>query len=194
MTLTKLLPLSLLLFTVACKKKTPEPAPKPAPEPVEEVDEGPVAKPPAKTPAPVAKPLREGFGPVVPAVHFESGVMTVAASEMSAVDAAADVLKNEPKWKVIVVGLADASGDAAMNKELSQKRADAVAAELKKKAPGSAARIVSKGIGEKLATGQAQSERKVEFVFYEDKGLPIKQVVMQSGVLEADFRAKRATK
>ena len=191
MTLTKLLPLTLLVFTVACRKKTPEPAPKPEPEPVEET--GPIATP-DKPKTPVASPGKAGYGPIVPAVHFDSGVMNVAGDQMGAVTAAADVLKNDKKWKVVVVGLADASGDAAMNKELSQKRADAVAAELKKKAPGNDARIVAKGIGEKLATGASQSERKVEFVFYEDTGKPIKQVVIGSGVLESDFRAKRATK
>lgn len=193
MTYLKLLPIALLAFTVACKKKEPEPAPKKEETPVEET--GPVATKPAPPVAkgPVDNP-RAGFGPIVGAVHFDTGGTAVPAGQMDAVNQAADVLKSEAKWKLIVVGLADATGDAAANKTISQARADAVAAELKKKAPGAADRIMAKGIGEKLATGASQSERKVEFVFYEDNGLPIKQVVMQSGVLEEDFRAKRATK
>jgi outer membrane protein OmpA-like peptidoglycan-associated protein len=170
------------LVAVGCKKTPPEtPAPEPAPAPA-----------PAPEPAPAAPQFEAG--PVIDPITFDSGVTTVKAAEMPIIDKAADILKNGD-WKVIVVGLADASGDAEQNKILSQQRADAVAAELTKRIQLPEDRIQVKGIGEKLATGATQSERKVEFVFYKNAGdMPVRQIVMKSGVLEADFRQKREEK
>lgn len=176
-----LLMFSMLTLTVACAKKPVEtPAPEPAP-----------ATPAAPAPAPEPEVVKL-FGPTVDAVHYESGGSAIAADQMKAVQAAADVLQGGD-WNCIVVGLADATGDADMNKKLSQERADVVAAELIKRAGVDASRVVARGIGEKLATGAAQSERKVEFVFYSaGSGLGPKELVMKSGVLEADFRAKKS--
>jgi len=183
-TATTLFALAGLVLAMGCKKKTPE-APEPEPEPV-------VEEAPAPPPAPAVKPLT--FGPVVGAVHFDTGGTEVAADQLDAVREAADIMKDSD-WVCAVVGLADASGDAAMNKELSQTRAEAVAAKLIEFSGVSADRVKAKGIGEKLATGASQSERKVEFVFFKDTtGRPLKQVVIKSGVLEEDFRAKKSTK
>ncbi len=97
-------------------------------------------------------------------------------------------------WDVLVLGLADATGDAASNKVLSQKRADAVAAMLREKLPGESSRIKTHAIGEKLASGNASIlERKVEFIFYKDTGLPPRQVVEASGVLTEDFQHARGS-
>ena len=95
-------------------------------------------------------------------------------------------------WSVIVLGLADATGDAQANRALSMERAENVAALLRAKGQISPNRIVVQAIGERLATGATVSERKVELVFYEERGLPVREVVMQSGVLEEDFRKKAA--
>lgn len=165
------------VVVAGCKKKEVE-TPVPAPAP-------------AAAPAPAPAAVLE-FGPVVDPVNFESGVVTVAPGEMAAVDKAAEVLKGGD-WKVVVVGLADSSGDAETNKVVSQQRADAVAAELRKKAEVSDDRIAVRGIGERLATGATQSERKVEFVFYKNAGdMNDRQIVIKSGVLEQDFREKQA--
>lgn len=175
---------SVLSLALGCAKKpaeTPAPEPEPAPAPA-----------PAPEPEPAPAPKVEMFGPTVDAVHYETGGTAIAADQMKAVQAAADVLKGGD-WNCIVVGLADATGDADVNKELSQKRAETVAAELLKLSGVDAGRVVARGIGEKLATGAAQSERKVEFVFYKDAaGMSPKEIVMKSGVLEADFRAKKS--
>jgi hypothetical protein len=133
--------------------------------------------------------------PILPPVNFQTGTTDfVNASDAAAIDDAAKVLETSD-WSVIVLGLADASGDAASNKALSQARADAVAVLLREKSKGVAAkRIVVHAIGEKLAVGSSVNERKVEFIFFEDKGLPIRQVVEDSGVLDADFHRKAASK
>ena len=129
--------------------------------------------------------------PIIEPVNFASGSTTIEAAEMPAIDKAADIMKNSD-WKVIVLGLADSSGDAAMNKELSEKRADVVAAELRKKAPGVPEnRIIVHAIGEKLSTGTTQSERKVEFVFFHGPADNIREIVLKSRVLEEDFRARK---
>jgi len=178
-TLTTAVALTALVLAVGCKKKAPE-APVPEPEPTE-----------VEAPAPsIDKPVR--FGPTVAAVHFETGGSAVPSDQMDAVREAAEVLKGSD-WTCAVVGLADATGDAAINKELSQQRAEAVAAKLLELSGVPATRVKAKGIGERLATGASQSERKVEFVFYRDTGRPLKQVVIRSGVLEEDFRAKKAS-
>ncbi|MEQ1565563.1 MAG: hypothetical protein ABMA64_07995 [Myxococcota bacterium] len=52
-------------------------------------------------------------------------------------------------------------------------------------------RIVVYGMGEKLAAGETLRERKVEFVFYEEKGEPVREVVRASGVLDPDYDRER---
>lgn len=157
----------LLSLVAACKKEAPPEA----------------AKPNAESPRERA--------PIIEPVNFASGSTTIDAAELPAVQHAAEILKSTD-WDVIVLGLADSSGDAAMNKELSEKRAEVVAAELKKLVPGLESRLTVHAIGERLATGATQSERKVEFVFYHpQENVGIREVVIRSRVLEEDFRAKR---
>ncbi|HHO51441.1 MAG TPA: OmpA family protein [Deltaproteobacteria bacterium] len=175
-----LLGLVLLTLTTGCAKKTEVEAPTPDPAP-------------APAPAPDPAPAEPQFGPTLDAVLFETGGSVIAANQMDVIDEAAEVLESSD-WSVIVVGLADAAGDAETNKRLSKERADAVANALRSKTSVSQDRIISIGIGERLATGESQSERKVELVFFRDTDLPYRQVVIRSGVLEADFRAKRATR
>lgn len=159
----------LSLLAAGCKKAEPEPA----------------AKPPAPTRQVAAK------APIIAAVNFDTGSTAIQPSEEGVIDSAAEIMKNSD-WTVLVLGLADATGDAAQNKVLSQQRAEAVAARLRQKVSIPSSRIVVHSIGERLATGGSHvSERKVEFVFYHDEGLPIKEVVVRSRVLEEDFRAKR---
>lgn len=152
---------------------------------------GACAKKTETAPTPAGGETAREKGPVLDPVLFDSGVKTVASTQEPAVDAAAEVLKTSD-WSVLVLGLADSSGDPELNKALSQERADAVAAMLRQKATGvEASRITTFGIGEKLATGETVQERKVEFVFYHENGLTPRQIVMQSGVLTDDFQRKR---
>lgn len=128
--------------------------------------------------------------PIVSAVNFNTATIEfVNDADGAAVREAAEVL-NSTKWSVIVLGLADAEGTSADNLVLSQQRADTVAAMLREQTDIDDARIVTHAIGEKLAVGESVRERKVEFVFFEDEGKPIKDVVVESGVLTPDFRRK----
>jgi outer membrane protein OmpA-like peptidoglycan-associated protein len=82
----------------------------------------------------------------------------------------ADVLKDDPALKVMIVGHTDGDGDAARNLTLSQKRADAVKDELVKEFGIDASRLQTDGKGSAqpvapntTATGKAQN-RRVEFI------------------------------
>jgi outer membrane protein OmpA-like peptidoglycan-associated protein len=164
--LAKLLPFLMLspVVVVGCKKEAPPAAaPKPAPR-----------------------------APIIAPVYFETGSKEIRASEDVKIARAAEIYK-DTDWKVLVLGLADATGDAAANRELSEGRAEAVATRLRSKVGGDPnRRIVTYYIGEKLASGgEENAERKVEFVFFKDEGLPLKEVVVKSRVLEEDFRNRR---
>lgn len=157
----------MLLLAGGCKKK-PEPA-----------------KPAAKAQKKPAK------APIINPVLFATGSTELNSEAESTVMQAVAILKSTD-WDVLVLGLADATGDAASNKVLSAKRADVVADMLRDRMPEAARRIKTHAIGEKLASGDSKSlERKVEFIFYKDEGLPLRQVVEASGVLTEDFRNVR---
>lgn len=128
--------------------------------------------------------------PVLSPVNFESGTTQyVNDADAVAVEEAAEVLRTT-NWNLIVLGLADAEGDPASNLVLSRDRAEVVAAKLRDLTDVDDSRIVVHGWGERLAVGESVRERKVEFVFYKDADEPIKQVIEESGVLDADFRRK----
>ncbi len=140
----------------------------------------------AKQPAP-STPAR---APIIDPVLFESGSSSISESELDAVEKAADIVTSTD-WTLLVLGLADATGDPAANRVLSEARAEAVAAEVRKRVSVPENRIVVHAIGERLSTGESVIERKVELIFFRDEGLPIREVVMKSRVLEEDFRRAR---
>lgn len=133
-------------------------------------------------------------GPVIAAVNFESGSVQIPAAEMAAIDKAAEVQK-KGSWKVLLVGLADASGDPEANKVLSQQRAETVKAELVKRGVPEA-RIDTHATGERLADDQDNiQERKVEFVFYTGgAGLTPHKIAVESGAMSSDYHDKAKAK
>jgi OmpA-OmpF porin, OOP family len=139
--------------------------------------------------AEAATPLKTG--PVLNPVNFDSGSTEIKPAELLQIYMAAGVLKGGD-WKVMLVGLSDASGDAAANKALTEKRCDAVAAELAKLSiPHS--RIVAHPIGERLATDPNNvRQRKVEFVFYTGGAeMAPRDIAVKSRVLEPDYHARQ---
>jgi len=128
-------------------------------------------------------------GPIIAPVNFESGSTSIKDSEVHSLDLAAGIMMGGD-WKVMLVGLADASGDAETNRALTQQRCDAVAAELNKRSIPDT-RIVEHAIGERLATDPNNvRERKVEFVFYMGgDNLSPHDLEVRSRVLEPDFHA-----
>jgi outer membrane protein OmpA-like peptidoglycan-associated protein len=141
-------------------------------------------------PAEASRPAPEDdlkTGPIINPVNFESGSTTITDPEVHSIFMAAGVMKGGD-WTVMLVGLADASGDPATNKALTQQRCDVVAAELNKLGIPDT-RIVIHAIGERLATDPNNvRERKVEFVFYTGGAkLTPRDIVVRSRVMEADF-------
>ena len=102
-------------------------------------------------------------------IQFETGSATIAAASTDLLDAVADILKNTPAIaKLTIEGHTDSTGDAEMNKSLSQKRADAVKDYIVAKGID-AARLASVGFGaEKPIASNDTDEgraknRRVEF-------------------------------
>lgn len=129
--------------------------------------------------------------PILSAVNFNSGTTDITnPSDERLIEQAAEVLASS-KWSVIVIGLADTEGNAEFNQSLSIARAESIAALLREKSGVDPSRVIVHGLGERLAVGETIKERKVEFVFFKDKGQPIKEVVLDSGVLSEDIRRKK---
>lgn len=126
--------------------------------------------------------------PVIKPVFFESGQVTFAnPAEDDAVVARAAKILETTEFSVVVVGLADTEGDAASNKALAEQRAEHVAGMLKEKTKGvPAGRIKTFALGEKFATSDTQGERKCEFVFFDDNGQSVQQVVDHARALRDD--------
>ncbi len=71
---------------------------------------------------------REGFATLD--VHFSTNAADILPESQPVLDGAATVLKAHPDWKISVEGHTDATGDAAANRALSQRRAQSVMAAL----------------------------------------------------------------
>ncbi len=64
-------------------------------------------------------------------LNFQTGSAELTAESMKQVNNIAAILKAYPKLKIKIGGYTDKSGDASINKKLSQERADAILAALK---------------------------------------------------------------
>jgi outer membrane protein OmpA-like peptidoglycan-associated protein len=129
--------------------------------------------------------------PVLKPIFFETGSDAITP-EQKIVNANAGKFLNRSDWWVLVVGMADSVGDPTTNAKLALERAEAVAAELRKVAPVSPpARIRAYSIGEQLSTGGSTvTERKVEFVFYQNDGRTPEQVISDSRTIADDLTKK----
>jgi OOP family OmpA-OmpF porin len=104
---------------------------------------------------------------ILESVNFKSGKATIEKSSYALLDNVAKVLASHPTMVVRVEGHTDSAGDDKKNKTLSQKRADAVVAYLKKKKIAKT-RMTAKGFGEEqpifpndTPEGQAKNRRVV---------------------------------
>ncbi len=102
-------------------------------------------------------------------VFFDTNKATIKAVSFALLDDVALALKDNPKLKVEVQGHTDSQGNDALNRKLSQNRAESVRTYLIKKGITSD-RMVPKGYGEdqplednRTADGRAKN-RRVEFV------------------------------
>lgn len=120
----------------------------------------------------VQKKAAEVFKKAMTGIQFESGKDIIKKVSYPILDNVASVLKGNPTWDTGIEGHTDNVGDAAQNKELSNKRAIAVMNYLKAK--GVTNKMTPEGFGverpiadNKTPAGRAKN-RRVEFkVSYE---------------------------
>jgi len=127
--------------------KKPTPVKVMAPKPVVKVKKPMpvVASKPAPKPTPIVKKIIHLDG-----VNFASGSDRLVGGSLNTLDSAVQSLKTYPNTKIVVEGYTDDRGDAAMNKRLSQARAEAVMKQLISQGI-SADNISAKGFGEEHA-------------------------------------------
>ena len=94
---------------------------------------------------------------------FETGSDKLKGSDWPLLAEVAGLLKKDTELKIQILGHTDSTGDAAKNKELSQRRAEAVKMVLSTKYAADAARISTKGWGpdQPLASNDSDEGRAI---------------------------------
>lgn len=98
-------------------------------------------------------------------LNFQTGSAALTPESMKQVNNIAAILKAYPKLKIKIGGYTDKSGDAAVNKKLSQERADAVLAALKNTGANKDQLVGAEGYGSEFAKAAADApdaERKLD--------------------------------
>ena len=118
------------------------------------------------------KALTEGGRVALYGIHFDSGKAEVKPESKGALEEIAKLLAAEKAMKLLVVGHTDTDGSMAGNRELSEKRAVAVVAQLVSAHGVTASRLAPVGVGfaapvatNRTADGKAKN-RRVELVEY----------------------------
>lgn len=106
-------------------------------------------------------------------LRFESGKAIIQSVSFTELDRLVAVLKENPKWKIKIVGHTDALGDAQINQELSAARAKSVADYLISKGI-QPQRITHLGLGnshpiaDNASPDDRAKNRRVEFILTKD--------------------------
>jgi outer membrane protein OmpA-like peptidoglycan-associated protein len=98
-------------------------------------------------------------------LNFETGSARLTAESIAQVRNIVAILKAYPAAKIKIGGYTDKVGNDADNKKLSQDRADAVMAEIKKEGANAAQLVGAEGYGEelaKVAETASDEERRVD--------------------------------
>ncbi len=90
-------------------------------------------------------------------LNFETGSARITAESQAQVNNIAAILKAFPAVKIKIGGYTDKTGDAAVNKKLSQDRADAVVAGLKAAGSNASQLLGAEGYGSEFATMPAEA-------------------------------------
>ena len=116
----------------------------------------------------VSQAVKEVFTKALQGIQFQSGRDVIKSSSYGILNNVADIMNENPVYKLFIQGHTDSQGDDAMNQDLSDRRAAAVKAYLEGKGV-SAERMRSQGFGETkpvadngTSAGRAQN-RRVEF-------------------------------
>lgn len=130
------------------------------------------ALPPQTQPAPVAAKATPAVRGIV--VHFDNDSADIRAAAMQSLYGAAVDLRGTRLTAIRITGFTDGAGHRAHNLKLSERRAAAVADQLRKLGLH-AGRIEVKGAGEtKGKPRHSKEDRRVEIVFeYEDETVTI---------------------
>ena len=121
---------------------------------------------------PLTEEEQEVINKVFSNLQFETGKAVIKESSYPSLDALAQLMTKKPSFKLNIDGHTDNVGSAAMNKTLSQKRADAAKTYLTNKGVD-ASRIKSKGYGKDKPVGSNATpegrakNRRVEFLLFE---------------------------
>lgn len=98
-------------------------------------------------------------------LNFETGSARLTAESIAQIRNIVAILKAYPAAKIKIGGYTDKVGNDADNKKLSQERADAVLAEIKKEGANAAQLVGAEGYGEelaKVAETASDEERRVD--------------------------------
>lgn len=98
-------------------------------------------------------------------LNFQTGSAELTAESNKQVNNIAAILKAYPKLKIKIGGYTDKSGDASINKKLSQERADATLAALKNTGANKDQLVGAEGYGSEFAKAAADApdaERKLD--------------------------------
>ena len=116
----------------------------------------------------IAQETKEVFQRALKGIQFESGRDVIKRSSYGILNNVADIMKDNPSYKLIIDGHTDSQGDDAKNLTLSENRAAAVKNYLISKGVDGA-RLKSRGFGETVpkatndtSAGRA-TNRRVEF-------------------------------
>lgn len=109
-------------------------------------------------------------------INFEVDKADIPEVNKAVLDRAVEVMKNVPEMELMILGHTDSDGDDAYNKELSQRRAEAVKEYLVSKG-ADASKLMTRGMGETdpIATNETDNgkfrNRRIEFTVYDETAM-----------------------
>jgi outer membrane protein OmpA-like peptidoglycan-associated protein len=122
-----------------------------------------------------AKQTDRGMVVTLGDVLFDSGRATLKPGAVETLDHLAAYLQSNPQTRVLIEGHTDSTGSAATNEELSQRRANAVAAALMERGvPAQSLQAVGRGeslpVASNATAAGRQQNRRVEIIFSDQDG------------------------
>lgn len=130
-------------------------------------------------------------------INFAVDKTDIPAENQAVLDRAVEVMKQVPDMQLLILGHTDSDGDDAYNKDLSQRRAEAVKAYLVSKG-ADAAKLMTKGMGETdpMATNETENgkfrNRRIEFTVYDESVAGMDTPITVTPSDSADIKAPTA--